>query len=154
MYLHQANMRIIETIRNQLHQPVEKIPHNIERLGNTSSATIPILLDELNKSRKLKNGDTIMLSGFGAGFTSRNMSFYLDHELIIYENNTKQNMWIDRHYASHFQGSMAWVSEAYLAAAVSNAGGLDLISAMNAEAGYLREQIRLCKELTDKPFWG
>lgn len=68
--LHQANMRIIETIRNQLHQPVEKFPHNIERLGNTSSATIPILLDELNKTGKLKNGDTIILSGFGAGFTA------------------------------------------------------------------------------------
>jgi enoyl-[acyl-carrier protein] reductase II len=47
---------------------------------------------------------------------------------------------------------MAWVSEAHLAAAVSNAGGLGLISAMNADAGYLKEQIRLCKELTDKPF--
>ena len=68
--LHQANMRIIETIRTQLHQPVEKFPHNIERLGNTSSATIPILLDELNKTGKLKNGDTIVLSGFGAGFTA------------------------------------------------------------------------------------
>lgn len=68
--LHQANMRIIETIRTQLHQPVGKFPHNIERLGNTSSATIPILLDELNKTWKLKNGDTIVLSGFGAGFTA------------------------------------------------------------------------------------
>lgn len=51
-----------------------------------------------------------------------------------------------------FQGGMAWVSEAHLAAAVSNAGGLGLISAMNADAGYLKEQIRLCKELTNKPF--
>jgi enoyl-[acyl-carrier protein] reductase II len=51
-----------------------------------------------------------------------------------------------------FQGGMAWVSEAYLAAAVSNAGGLGLISAMNAEAGYLREQIRLARSLTSKPF--
>jgi enoyl-[acyl-carrier protein] reductase II len=51
-----------------------------------------------------------------------------------------------------FQGGMAWVSEAMLAAAVSNAGGLGLISAMNADAGYLKEQIRLCKELTNKPF--
>jgi len=47
---------------------------------------------------------------------------------------------------------MAWVSEARLAAAVSNAGGLGLISAMNADAGYLKEQIQLCKELTNKPF--
>jgi len=68
--LHQANMRIIDTIRKQLHLPAEKFPHNIERLGNTSSATIPILLDELNKSGKLKYGDTVLLSGFGAGFTA------------------------------------------------------------------------------------
>ena len=51
-----------------------------------------------------------------------------------------------------FQGGMAWISEARLAAAVSNAGGLGIISAMNADADYLRGQIRLCRELTDRPF--
>lgn len=51
-----------------------------------------------------------------------------------------------------FQGGMAWVSEAKLAAAVSNAGGLGIISAMNAGGDYLREQIRACRQLTDKPF--
>ncbi len=51
-----------------------------------------------------------------------------------------------------FQGGMAWVSEARLAAAVSNAGGLGVISAMNLDAEYLRGQIRLCRTLTDKPF--
>ncbi|MDD3410399.1 MAG: nitronate monooxygenase [Eubacteriales bacterium] len=51
-----------------------------------------------------------------------------------------------------FQGGMAWISEANLAAAVSNAGGLGIISAMNAGADYLREQIRKCRTLTDKPF--
>ena len=50
------------------------------------------------------------------------------------------------------QGGMAWVSEANLAAAVSNAGGLGVISAMNAGPEYLREQIRLCRDLTGKPF--
>ncbi len=50
------------------------------------------------------------------------------------------------------QGGMAWVSEAYLAAAVSNAGGLGVISAMNAPAEYLCEQIRACRQMTDKPF--
>jgi len=50
------------------------------------------------------------------------------------------------------QGGMAWVSEAHLAAAVSNAGGLGIISAMNAPGEYLREQIRLCRSLTEKPF--
>jgi len=51
-----------------------------------------------------------------------------------------------------FQGGMAWVSEANLAAAVSNAGGLGIISAMNLNAEYLRGQIRKCRTLTDKPF--
>ena len=50
------------------------------------------------------------------------------------------------------QGGMAWVSEANLAAAVSNAGGLGIISAMNLNAEYLREQIRKCRTLTNKPF--
>lgn len=50
------------------------------------------------------------------------------------------------------QGGMAWVAEANLAAAVSNAGGLGLIGAANAPAEAVREQIRKAKELTDKPF--
>ncbi|MCL2126085.1 MAG: nitronate monooxygenase [Oscillospiraceae bacterium] len=51
-----------------------------------------------------------------------------------------------------FQGGMAWISDARLAAAVSNGGGLGIISAMNADANYLREQIRMAREYTDKPF--
>lgn len=51
-----------------------------------------------------------------------------------------------------FQGGMAWVSDAELAAAVSNAGGLGIISAMNLNADYLREQIRKCRTLTERPF--
>lgn len=51
-----------------------------------------------------------------------------------------------------FQGGMAWISEHKLAAAVSNAGGLGIISAMNAPADYLRKEIRAYRELTDKPF--
>ena len=51
-----------------------------------------------------------------------------------------------------FQGGLAWISEHKLAAAVSNAGGLGIISAMNAPADYLRKEIRACRELTDKPF--
>ena len=50
------------------------------------------------------------------------------------------------------QGGMAWISEHKLAAAVSNAGGLGIISAMNAPADYLRAEIRACRELTDRPF--
>jgi len=51
-----------------------------------------------------------------------------------------------------FQGGMAWIADARLAAAVSNGGGLGIISAMNAGPDYLREQIRAAREMTDKPF--
>lgn len=51
-----------------------------------------------------------------------------------------------------FQGGMAWISDGRLAAAVSEGGGLGIISAMNAGADYLKEQIRLARSLTDKPF--
>lgn len=51
-----------------------------------------------------------------------------------------------------FQGGMAWISDGKLAAAVSNGGGLGIISAMNADAAYLKKQIDLARSLTDKPF--
>ena len=51
-----------------------------------------------------------------------------------------------------FQGGMAWVADASLAAAVSNAGGLGLISSVNAGTEAVRNEIRKCRELTDKPF--
>ena len=51
-----------------------------------------------------------------------------------------------------FQGGMAWVAEHKLAAAVSNAGGLGIIGAASAPPEVVREEIRKCKELTDKPF--
>ena len=68
--LHQANIRIIETIRETLAQDRSKFPNNIEKYGNTSSASIPILLDEMNQRHQLKSGDRIVLSAFGAGFTT------------------------------------------------------------------------------------
>ena len=51
-----------------------------------------------------------------------------------------------------FQGGMAWISDASLASAVSNGGGLGIISAMNADGEYLRGEIRKCRALTEKPF--
>ena len=67
--LHQANIRIIESIAKRLGVDKERFPHNLERVGNTSSAAIPLLLDELNKSGKIKRGAKLVLSGFGAGLT-------------------------------------------------------------------------------------
>jgi len=68
--LHQANVRILETIRDFLGEKEEKFPRNIHKYGNTSSASIPILLDEMSKEGQLKNGDLLVMSAFGAGFSS------------------------------------------------------------------------------------
>lgn len=68
--LHQANLRILEAVRSRLKVGPEHMPHNIERTGNSSSASCAILLDELNRSGKFKNGDIIAMSAFGAGFVT------------------------------------------------------------------------------------
>lgn len=68
--LHQANKRIIEGIRGIVGGPDEKYPTIIEKYGNTSSASIPILLDEMLAENKIKKGDKIIMSAFGAGFVS------------------------------------------------------------------------------------
>ncbi len=67
--LHQANIRILESASRRLKVPMEKIPVNIDRYGNTSAASVPILLDEMNREGRLKRGDTLVMAGFGAGLT-------------------------------------------------------------------------------------
>lgn len=67
--LHQANERIIAAVAKRMKQPIEKFPMNLERYGNTSGASIPILLDEMNREGKLARGDKLALAGFGAGLT-------------------------------------------------------------------------------------
>jgi 3-oxoacyl-[acyl-carrier-protein] synthase-3 len=68
--LHQANKRIVEAVRHRLKQPPEKFPTNIERYGNTSSASIPVLLDELDKSGQLQKGQLLFISAFGSGLST------------------------------------------------------------------------------------
>lgn len=68
--LHQANLRIIKAIQDHVDQPAEKFPTNLQHYGNTSSASIPILMDEMHRQGKLKAGMTLALSAFGAGFVS------------------------------------------------------------------------------------
>lgn len=68
--LHQANKRILDSVRVRLNQPAEKFPSNVETRGNCSSACVPILLDELNRAGRLKEGDLLALSAFGAGLTT------------------------------------------------------------------------------------
>ena len=68
--LHQANMRILEAIAHQLELDLSYFPHNVEYCGNTSSASVALLLDELNRAGKLQRGDKLIMSAFGAGFTT------------------------------------------------------------------------------------
>lgn len=67
--LHQANGRIIQAIATHLAQPKTKFLMNVQHYGNTSAASIPILLDENIRSQKIQRGQKLMLSGFGGGLT-------------------------------------------------------------------------------------
>ncbi len=67
--VHQANLRIIEAAAKRLNLPMERFPHNIESYGNTSTASIPILLTEMSGDGRLVRGDKIILAAFGAGLT-------------------------------------------------------------------------------------
>lgn len=64
---HQANMRIIDAVANRMGLAREKVMINIEKFGNTTSATIPLCLWEWES--RLKKGDNIILAAFGGGFT-------------------------------------------------------------------------------------
>ncbi len=66
---HQANIRIIEALAGNLEMPIEKFYVNLDRYGNTSSATIPLALDEARRAGKIKPGDLTLLVAFGAGLT-------------------------------------------------------------------------------------
>lgn len=67
--LHQANERIVEGIAKRLHVDISRFPMNLMDYGNTSSASIPILLDEVNRKGMLRKGMKLVLAGFGAGLS-------------------------------------------------------------------------------------
>lgn len=67
--LHQANERIIRSAARRIGEDISKFPMNMDEYGNTSSASLLILLDEVKKSGKLKRGDKLVLAGFGGGLT-------------------------------------------------------------------------------------
>lgn len=66
---HQSNIRIIEATMEKLGLPLEKAFINIDKYGNTSSASVPIAIDEARKEGRLKKGDIVMLVAFGGGLT-------------------------------------------------------------------------------------
>ena len=67
--LHQANRRILEAAARRLNIPIDKFPMNIDKYGNVSAASIPLLLDELNRGGQIKRGQLLLLAGFGAGLS-------------------------------------------------------------------------------------
>ncbi|MGD9125904.1 MAG: beta-ketoacyl-ACP synthase III [Planctomycetia bacterium] len=66
---HQANMRIIDSAASSLGIGSERVVCNLAKYGNTTAASIPLILDELNRANKIKDGDLVLMSGFGAGLT-------------------------------------------------------------------------------------
>jgi 3-oxoacyl-[acyl-carrier-protein] synthase-3 len=66
---HQANFRIIDATARRLGLPMEKVFVNLDRYGNTSSASIPLALDEANRAGRIRSGDLIEMVTFGGGFT-------------------------------------------------------------------------------------
>jgi 3-oxoacyl-[acyl-carrier-protein] synthase-3 len=73
--LHQANKRIIEKIARKMNEPIEKFPMNLMNYGNTSAASIPILLDELVEANvlSLNSNQKVVLTGYGGGLSWGNL---------------------------------------------------------------------------------
>mmetsp|Transcript_30817 Transcript_30817/g.43742 ORF Transcript_30817/g.43742 Transcript_30817/m.43742 type:complete len:372 (+) Transcript_30817:184-1299(+) len=69
LLLHQANIRIMETVAKRLGVPMDKVITNLNEYGNTSAASIPLALDEAVREGKVKKGDVIACAGFGAGLS-------------------------------------------------------------------------------------
>lgn len=67
--LHQANIRILQSVAKRLKVSEDKFPISLDHCGNLSAASVPVLLDEMNRKGMLKSGDKVVLSGFGAGLT-------------------------------------------------------------------------------------
>lgn len=67
--LHQANIRIIDSARQQMGIPAEKFFNNLAKYGNTSAGSIPLVLDEAVQNGRIKRGDSLVMCGFGAGLS-------------------------------------------------------------------------------------
>jgi len=65
----QANLRILEAVMKRLEIPINKCHLNIERVGNTSSASVPLTLDQANRQGALKDGDLILMMAIGGGMS-------------------------------------------------------------------------------------
>merc|ERR1719327_2526576 len=69
LLLHQANIRIMETVAKKLGIPMDKVITNLDEYGNTSAGSIPLALDAAVREGKVREGDVIACAGFGAGLS-------------------------------------------------------------------------------------
>jgi len=76
LLLHQANQRILDAVASRFSIPSRKVLSNLKHYGNTSAATIPLMLDEAVRDQRIKKGDLIACSGFGAGLSWGAALFY------------------------------------------------------------------------------
>ena len=76
LLLHQANQRILDAVAARFAIPAEKVLSNLKHYGNTSAATIPLMLDEAVREQRIRSGDLIACSGFGAGLSWGAALFY------------------------------------------------------------------------------
>ncbi len=90
--LHQANSRIVASVSKKMQIPIEKFPMNIDHVGNTSGASIPILLDEMNREGKFKKGQKIVLCGFGGGLTWGAQLIEWQMETPVTDNDDKEDL--------------------------------------------------------------
>ena len=66
---HQANIRIIEATARKLKLPKERVVVTVDRHGNTSAASVPLALDAAVRDGRIRRGETVLMEGFGGGFT-------------------------------------------------------------------------------------
>ena len=76
LLLHQANQRILDAVASRFSIPSTKVLSNLKHYGNTSAATIPLMLDEAVRDQRIKSGNLIACSGFGAGLSWGAALFY------------------------------------------------------------------------------
>ena len=136
---HQANSRILDHCIKQLNADPAKFYKNIDRYGNTSAASIPLALHEMSESGLLQPGQQLACIGFACCLLIKVEKMKLLNEIL----GTKYPI---------IQGGMANIATGEFAAACSNAGALGLIGAGGMNPETLRENIRQCRRLTDKPF--
>ena len=146
---HQANLRILDVIARRYHLPKEKVYVNMDRFGNTSSASVPICPMRCAET-DCREGQTIVCTGFGGGLSRRRICNFENckEKRVLCETKITELLGIEYPIV---QGAMAWIAEHHLAAAVSKAGGLGIIAGGAAPVDYIRDEIRKAREITDKP---